>query len=73
MWLPVSFHGAPRHLPRGSHIISCHVSYHVICHILVHVSNQLISTSDVASQSKTINFVIDFGLWAGFTGLYTNL
>jgi hypothetical protein len=38
-----------------------------------HVSNQLISTSDVASQSMTITFVTDFGLRAGFNGLYTNL
>jgi hypothetical protein len=38
-----------------------------------HVSNQLISTSDVASQSMTITFVTDFGLRAGFNGFYTNL
>jgi hypothetical protein len=36
--------------------------YHVICHVLIHISSQLISISDVASQSMTITFVTDFGL-----------
>jgi hypothetical protein len=35
--------------------------------------SQLISISDVASQSMTITFVTDFELRAGFNGLYTNL
>jgi hypothetical protein len=38
-----------------------------------HVSNQLIFTSDVASQSIMITFVKDFGLRVGVNGFYTNL
>jgi hypothetical protein len=53
-------------LPR--HQLTCHQSPRQH-----HVSSQLISISDVASQSMTITFVTDFGLQAGFNGLYTNL
>jgi hypothetical protein len=66
MWLPRQRHvfktPLPRHLPSPQHLPH---NRHFIFHI--------ISTSDVASQSMTITFVTDFGLRAGFNGLYTNL
>jgi hypothetical protein len=74
MWHPHQHHviatGQPRHChgtatsaPCGSHVIAKWQPR----------QQPIISTSDVASQSMTITFVTDFGLRAGFNGLYTNL
>jgi hypothetical protein len=62
-WQPRERHVASTSAPRGIHVAATSVPR----------GSQLISTSDVASQSMTITFVTDFGLWAGFIGIYTNL
>jgi hypothetical protein len=67
MWHPHQHHVIATWHPRHRHVIATSAP----CGS--HISNQLISTSDVASQSMTITFVTNFGLRAGFNGLYTNL
>jgi hypothetical protein len=77
-WQPRQCRVASTSSPRGSHVIATwHPRHRHVASMSSprgsHVSNQLISISDVASQSMTITFDTDFGLQAGFNGLYTNL